>query len=661
MQGRFKFWIMVIAALFIIAFLVAFAPVRPVPKGFGVQNTYRYSFTQPLVGEGESLEEVSARIQGELREQVADLNYAKLLSPTALEAVSWATTEEAAARHRQQILQALQDKYEGVKSEALARETQRPLTQLGNWLAIFAPKLQVRLGLDLQGGAHVVLLAKPETTMIFASPEDHPMIKLVPTAEKPAEEGTPAAAEPVAANLQTPEEIQRHVTAALAQIGVEAETVTVDPVAADRLVVKTQAPDEEKAQAHEQTVLGYLQNAYPGVEVKLDKRDSIFVESNTAEKVRRIIEIRVYESGVREAIIQTQGKDRIIVELPGVKDPERVIELLGKTALLEFALIPEKYEPPHTEDNDYSFWTDKYTHEEVPWRQVFAESEREFTGRDLKTNARVQTGQGLDFVVGFELRNERKEAFRRFTGRNVGRYMAIVLDGVAESAPVIRSEIPGSGIIEGQFGAQEANDLALLLNAGALPVPLVIAENRTVSATLGADSIRQSLIAGLIGLALVLIFMPAYYRLPGLLADLALLLYLIMLMALLTAAGATLTLPGIAGLIMSLGMAVDANIIIFERLKEELYSGKSSRSAIAAGFDRAWTAIVDANVTTLIGTAVLYFLGTSSVRSFAVTLFLGVLVSFFTAVTITRWLVTMVAHTSLGQRLSAYGVSRPEE
>jgi len=643
-----------------VAFLVAFAPVRPVPKGFAVQNTYRYSFAQPLVGEAEDLEEASARIQSELREEIADLNYAKLLNPTTLEAASWATTEEAAVRHQEQILQALQDRYEGVKSETVPRQTQRPLTQLGNFMAIFSPKLQVRLGLDLQGGAHVVLMARPETTMVFVSPEDHPMIRLATEMETEVEAGTSAQDE-AAPNLQAPEEIQRNVTAALAQIGVELEAVTVDAVAAHRLVVRTQAPNEDSAQAQEQTVLGYLKNAYPGVEIKVDKRDSVFLEANTAEKVRNIVERRLYQSGIREPIVQTQSDNRIIVELPGVKDPERVIELLGRTAHLRFALIPEKYEPTGSEENDYSFWTNKYTHEEVPWKQVFAESEIEFTGRDLKTNARVQTGQGLDFVVGFELRNERKEAFRRFTNRSIGRYMAIVLDEVAQSAPVIRSEIPGSGIIEGRFGAREANQLALLLNAGALPVPLVIAENRTVSATLGTDSIRQSLAAGLIGLALVLIFMIAYYRLPGLLANLALLLYLIMLMAVLTIAGATLTLPGIAGLIMSLGMAVDANIIIFERLKEELYSGKSPRSAVVAGFDRAWTAILDANVTTLIGTAVLYFLGTSSVKSFAVTLFLGVLVSFFTAVTVTRWLVTMVAHTSLGQRLAAYGVSRPEQ
>lgn len=245
--------------------------------------------------------------------------------------------------------------------------------------------------------------------------------------------------------------------------------------------------------------------------------------------------------------------------------------------------------------------------------------------------------------------------------------MAIVLDGKCQMAPVIKSAIPGEGIIEGNFTTQEAGDLRLLLNAGALPVPLEIAENRTVSATLGQDTIDRSLRAGLIGFVAVVVFMLLYYRLPGLLADIALVLYVIIVLAVVAISqqikgigGITLTLPGIAGVIISIGMAVDANVLIFERLREELRAGKSMRSAVAAGFDRAWTAILDSNVTTLITCAVLYFLGTSIIKSFAAMLFIGVVCSFFTAVTVSRWLVSAVAESRFGNNPTLFGVT-PEE
>jgi preprotein translocase subunit SecD len=245
--------------------------------------------------------------------------------------------------------------------------------------------------------------------------------------------------------------------------------------------------------------------------------------------------------------------------------------------------------------------------------------------------------------------------------------MAIVLDSKCQMAPVIKSAIPGQGIIEGNFSTQEAGDLRLLLNAGALPVPLEIAENRTVSATLGQDTIIRSLRAGAAALIAILVFMVAYYRLPGVLANFALVLYLMVLVAIVAMSqtvrgvgGITLTLPGIAGVILSLGMAVDANILIFERLKEELRSGKRMRAAVIAGFDRAWTAILDSNITTLITASVLYFLGTSVIKSFATMLFIGVVCSMFTAITVTRWLVTMVGETKLGQNLALFGVSDVE-
>lgn len=694
MQGRFKLWIAAIISLFVVGFLVAFAPIRPAPKGFQVQSTFRYTLPEPVAKE-DGLDAASKQVSDSLQKEITDLSYAKFLTPTLLEVSTFATTEEVSARDRQDILRILSAKYPGVKEEAAPQTVEKPLWRWSNLLAIYPPTPQIRLGLDLQGGAQVVLLARPETTMSFVSPEDRPMVTLAAEAKPEGGEATPEAAKPEeaeAASKGTPteasgapgiEEVGRKIIAALEQAGLEVARVgletappdrrlvvardhagqvsaSVEAAAPYRIVVKTRARNQQEADRDKNAVQRYLQNAYPGTEIKLDKVTSVFIGSDTAEKVKDIVDRRLYQmSDIREPVVQTQGDDRVIVELPGVKDPQRVIEILGETAQLQFCLIPEKYQPPQTEDSDYSTWTNKYSRQEVPWTQVYAESEVAFTGADLKSNARVQAGQGLALVVGFELRNERKDAFRKFTGKNVGRYMAIVLDGKCQMAPVIRSEIPGSGIIEGNFTPEEAAKLALLLNAGALPVPLEIAENRTVSATLGADSIRQSLLAGIVGFALVVAFMIVAYRVPGALANIALLLYLVLLMALLKAANATLTLPGIAGFIMSLGMAVDANILIFERLKEELYSGKTARSAIAAGFERAWTAILDANVTTLIGAAVLYFLGTSAIKSFAVILILGVVVHLFTAVTVSRWLVTMFAHTRLGQVLAAYGVPKP--
>jgi protein-export membrane protein SecD len=291
---------------------------------------------------------------------------------------------------------------------------------------------------------------------------------------------------------------------------------------------------------------------------------------------------------------------------------------------------------------------------------VLAESELAFTGRDLQDNAAVSPDNTTAYwVVHFELKNERKKDFLNFTRRNVGRLMAIVLDDDCQMAPSIKSEIPGAGIIEGRFDAKEASDLKLLLNAGALPVPLEVDTNRTISPTLGSDTVAASLRAGLAGFVLVLVFMIAYYRLPGLLACGALILYVLLLLAVLTPY-ATMTLPGVAAFILSIGMAVDANVIIFERLKEELWSGKVIRTAIETGFDRAWTAILDANITTLIITAVLFFLGTSLIKSFAVTLFAGVCCSMFTAVTVTRWLVTMVGSSRLGENRALFGDSASE-
>ncbi|HEY3376668.1 MAG TPA: protein translocase subunit SecD, partial [Armatimonadota bacterium] len=279
-------------------------------------------------------------------------------------------------------------------------------------------------------------------------------------------------------------------------------------------------------------------------------------------------------------------------------------------------------------------------------------------GRDLSPTSGVTYDQQHRPAVSFSMRT--KDAQTRFgvvTGSNIGRKLAIVLDGKIISAPVIQSQINGSGIISGGFkDLPEAQDLAVLLNAGALPVKVNIVENRTVSATLGADSVSASMKAGIIGLIAVLVFMIAYYRLPGLMANLALVIYIFLSLAVLKVFGSTLTLPGIAGIIISIGMAVDANVIIFERLKEELKTQKPLESAIDVAFARAWTAILDSNVASIITGSVLYMLGTGAVKGFAVTLLIGVVVSMFTAITITRLFMKLMIRSKAGHNLAWYGV-----
>ena len=279
------------------------------------------------------------------------------------------------------------------------------------------------------------------------------------------------------------------------------------------------------------------------------------------------------------------------------------------------------------------------------------------SGKDLKPDCKPTFDQGHKPAVSFEMATPQATAtFAALTGGHINWYLAIVLDNKIISAPTIKDRIDGAGIITGSKSMDDAQDFATLLNGGALPTKVNILENRTVSATLGADSISLSLKAGLLGFAAVLIFMIAYYRLPGIMASLALVIYIFLSLAVLKLFGSTLTLPGIAGIIISVGMAVDANVIIFERLKEELRTQKPLETAIDVAFARAWTAILDSNVASLITGFVLYQLGTGTVKGFAITLLIGVLVSMFTAVTVTRLLMKLMIRSSAGHKLAWYGV-----
>jgi preprotein translocase subunit SecD len=361
---------------------------------------------------------------------------------------------------------------------------------------------------------------------------------------------------------------------------------------------------------------------------------------NSIEVVRR----RIDDTGTREPIIQRQGADRILVQLPGLSDPEHIKALLGTTAKMTFRFVDETVAPdaakagvlPPTDEVLPLASTPRGG--EAPYYVV--QKQVMVSGENLKTAAAtVQDGQP---VVAFTFDSVGGKRFCDATTTNVGKLFAIVLDGKVISAPVIRDAIcGGSGQISGNFTLETAQDLATLLKNGALPVPLKIIEERSVGPDLGADSIRAGIYACIIGFALVATYMLLAYGLFGLFADIALLFNLILTMALLSLLSATLTLPGIAGMLLTLGMSVDANVLINERIREETKLGRSPIAALDAGFRRAFSTIFDANVTTLIKMAILYVLGSGSVKGFAVTISLGICTSMFTAIVFVRWVISV--------------------
>jgi preprotein translocase subunit SecD len=360
------------------------------------------------------------------------------------------------------------------------------------------------------------------------------------------------------------------------------------------------------------------------------------VLSQSIEIVRR----RIDETGTREPSIQRQGEDRILVQLPGVEDPERIKDLLGQTAKLTFRMVEEGIQPgagripPGAE----VLPSDEAGPDGEP-AERFVVRKRVMVSGDTLIDAQPTVQQGQP-VVRFRFDSVGARRFGEATQRNVGRPFAIVLDGKVISAPVIREPIlGGEGIISGNFTFESANDLAILLRAGALPAPLNILEERTVGPGLGADSIRAGETAAVLGLVFVIVFMAAVYGTFGLLANTALIVNLIMMLGALSALQATLTLPGIAGIVLTLGMAVDANVLIFERIREEIRSGRGPITGIDAGYRRAMTTIIDSNLTTLIAAVILYQFGSGPVKGFAVTLAIGLVTSMFTAIMVTRLMV----------------------
>jgi preprotein translocase subunit SecD len=395
-----------------------------------------------------------------------------------------------------------------------------------------------------------------------------------------------------------------------------------------------------------------------GVQVILQlqpTKDVPAITSQVQSQVVQVIDNRINGLGVTEPQITRVGNDRILVELPAVKNPDEAIRALKDVAHLEFKIVPEQVAnrayAAQTSGKDQAYIQGNV---EKPSPAYAASGPTIYSGAELK-GAQASYDQSGRPKIDFQTKDPAK--FDSLTRKYLHQNLGVFLDGSFVTSPVIQSPIGESGEITGSFTEDDVVRVANELNAGALPVPVVIISNDTIGPVLGQLDLTESLYAAALGLGLVLVFMIIVYRLPGLLADLALVVYVVALLALLAINRATLTLPGIAGFVLSIGMAVDANVLIFERLKEELWSGKTLRAAVRTGFARAFTTVFDSHVTTIVGAGVLFLLGTGTVKGFAYTLFWGTVFSLGTAVYITRFFMDVVVDTDVITSPAAYGAS----
>jgi preprotein translocase subunit SecD len=490
--------------------------------------------------------------------------------------------------------------------------------------AVYPPAEKVRLGLDLKGGVHLVLRVQTDDAL----------------------------------RLETETRMQA-LREELVKSGVSTATATAQSVDAFQIsgippdrdqLVRQLATEVESTYNRESGAGGtYVFRMKPNIENQL--------RQETVEQALRTIERRVNELGVSEPIVARQGgQDQLLVQLPGVTDVARAKEIIKSTALLELKLVekgpvstreelmtngavpPDMEVLPGVSSANGQGGVVYYLVRRVPV----------VTGRDLR-NARPSLDENNRPAVSFSLKPEGATKFGNFTGTSIGRYLAIVLDKRVVSAPVIEGRITDEGRIAGNFTQQEASDLSLTLRSGALPASLTYLYERTIGPSLGADSIRAGILASLVGLGLVVTFMLTFYKLSGINAIVAMAINLLVLLALMVYFHATMTLPGIAGFILTIGMGVDSNVLIFERIKEELKASKGVRAAVAAGFDRVFLTILDTHVASLIAAAFLFQFGTGPIRGFATTLSIGLLTNVFTSIFVSRSLFEL----ALGKRQAA--------
>lgn len=517
--------------------------------------------------------------------------------------------------------------------QAVAAFEQQMAEAEASWWPGFLPNNKLNLGLDLQGGVYLLMEIDP--------------------------------AEVAANRLET---VAGDIVSALIGRGgsdIIQRTGTVDPVG-DRLTITLRNPDEDMSEALRRLrginpkvgqtqidLMSIREGANGTIQINVPANAKAALASDAQGKMMEIIRRRIDPDGVAEIAITPQGDTRIVLEAPGEADPKRIKDILSQAGRLTFNMADVSASTVRVavetgrprpgwevvEDDDYG--------------QILIRSIPELTGSDIVTANRGFDPDDNSPAVNFSLSGGAKTKFYNLTRSNRGNYFAIVLDGKAMSTPRINDPIPGGNVqITGQFTLEEADDLAAIIEAGELPAKLQFLEERTVGPGLGQESIEAGSRASLIGLALVGVFMVLAYGLIGGFAVGSLFANIILILGALSGFGATLTLPGIAGIILTIGMAVDANVIVFERIREEQSNGRSPATAIQAGYERALSTILDANITTFIAASILYMLGSGPVKGFAVTLAIGILTSVFTAFVVTRWFTVMYLRTLRPKRLA---------
>ena len=482
-------------------------------------------------------------------------------------------------------------------------------------LAPYLPKDKISLGLDLQGGMHLAL--EVETDKALENNLDRYATDL----------------EELLYNEKIPFDSIKRISSS----AIEAKITEADAREKVRLLLQKNFP-MLKEQNLDETKDGVT------FTLQVDAIEAKKLKKTATEQALETIRNRIDQFGVAEPTIQLQGEDQIVIQLPGIKDPKRAIELIGKTALLEFKLVAEgvsvedalKGDIPADCELLYQRDVNPKTGE-VKKTPYVLKKKTLLTG-DRLVNAKVQIDSRFNEpYVSMEFDARGAKIFERVTEKNIKKRLAIILDNNVYSAPVIQDRIAGGHAqITGRFGMEEARDLAIVLRAGSLPAPVKILEKRAVGPSLGLDSIKQGITAMIIGSIAVILFMLFYYRTLGLVADFAMLLNILLLMATLAAFGATLTVPGLAGIVLTIGMAVDANVLIHERMREEKRLGKTLKACIDTGYSRAFMTILDTHITTIISAIFLFQFGTGPVKGFAITLIIGLVANVFTAFAVTR-------------------------
>ncbi|MDQ6950405.1 MAG: protein translocase subunit SecD [Mariprofundales bacterium] len=397
--------------------------------------------------------------------------------------------------------------------------------------------------------------------------------------------------------------------------------------------------------------------------LKVKPKEADDIRKLAVDQVIEVVRNRVDALGTTDPVIVKQGTRRVLVQIPGFEDSARAKALIGRTAELDFKLVDEKGDldkalsSGHVPRGDVIVYGKKEMRGGKEFAQPYLLKKRtELSGNEI-SDARVSIDSRFnEYAVTLKFNNKGARRFDRLTAAHVNERFAIILEGVVQSAPVIRERISGgTAQITGSFSAEESRDLAIVLRAGALPAPVKVVEERSIGPSLGQDSVNQGAESIVIGLILVLLFMTVYYRMFGLIANVALIFNMLLIVAAMSMIGATLTLPGMAGIVLTIGMAVDANVLIFERIREELHLGKTPMAAIDGGYDKALSTIIDANITTLIAAIVLFQFGTGPVKGFAVTLSVGILASMFTAITVTRAIVSLTV-TKPGRKIKTLSI-----